>query len=188
MNYEELKTEYTEYLMNRAGLEKDGDEGYGDICAKLMETDFIPINEMDENRTYDCYLLRKDFEADSLIEWAGDILEGVLGDNGTMLELLIVMAEKMKFELSDSEYDASTRKWILELMDNCGLSYYAKNSDYQKEGSVKEVEDILDTVIFRTIGWDGEGGLFPVYLSQRDQRKVELIAQMNDYIEENYDI
>ena len=48
--------------------------------------------------------------------------------------------------------------------------------------------DIIDTVNLRKIGWDGEGGIFPLQCPREDQRSVELIIQMNDYIEENYDI
>lgn len=184
MENEAIITEYMNYLMDRAGLEKDGEDGYSNICRKLMDTEFIPMLARDENRTDECRALRGDYEAATDIQWVGEILDGILGENGRMLELMIVMAEKMRFEMSDSEHEASTRKWITEIMDNCGMGRYARNEDYQEDA----VEDILEAVIFRKIGWDGEGGLFPVFLSQRDQRRTELIAQMNDYIEENYEI
>lgn len=188
MTCEGIKTEYLEYLMARAGLEKDGPEGYGDLCRRMLETEFIPVVEMDENRCYDCCMLRKDFENASGIEWAGDILDGILCDEGTMMEIVLVMAEKIQYEMEDSQYEASTRKWVTELFGNCGLDLYATNERFRKEGSPKEVDRILDNIKFRMIGWDGEGGLFPLFMAQRDQRRAELLVQMNDYIEENYDI
>ena len=183
MNHEEIKTKYLEWLMDRAGLEKDGPDGYGDICRQLQETEFVPIIEMDENRCADCSGLRYEFDPEDCY-----ILDMELCDTGTFLELLIVMAEKMKYELSDSMYEASTRKWIMELMGNCGLDMYARNEDYEKRSGRRNVDGIVSAIIFREIGWDGEGGLFPLFLAQRDQRRTELICQMNDYLEENYDI
>lgn len=183
MKYEELKNEYLYYLMDRAGLEKDGMNGHSDICRQLQEIDFVPVIEMDENRCADCIILRSDFDPVRC-----DMLDIVLPDTGTMLELLIVMAEKMRYELSDSIYEASTRKWFMELLGNCGLDMYARNKDYEARGGRRNVEGITSAIIFREIGWDGEGGLFPLYLAQRDQRRTELICQMNDYLEENYDI
>lgn len=183
MNHEEVKSKYLNYLMERAGLEKDGDDGYGTFCEKLLRSDFLPLLDMDGNRSCECLELRHDFDQ----EWdmhACDILDEELCETGTVMELLVVMAEKMKFEMADSEYESSTRKWFLEMLSNCGLDYYANNSNYQEEA----VDSILYTVIFREIGWDGEGGLFPLFMAQRDQRRIELIAQMNDYLEENYDI
>ena len=179
MSYEEVKNEYLSYLMDRVGLEKDGDNGYMDICAKMLSIEFFPIIEMDENRCSDCIELRTDFNEELV-----DDLCVELGDTGTFLELLIVLAEKMKYELCDSQYEASTRKWFMELLCNSGLDSYAKNRNFVET----EVERIADTVIFRSIGWDGEGGLFPLFIPQRDQRRVEFMVQMNDYLEENYDI
>lgn len=183
MGYEELKNEYLDYLMDRAGLEKGGADGYEDICRQLQETDFLPIIEKDENRCAECLELRADFDAVRC-----GMLDIALSDTGTMLELLIVMAEKMGYELSDSIYEASTRKWIMELMGNCGLDMYARNEDYETRGGERNVAGIVSAIIFHEIGWDGEGGLFPLFLAQRDQRRTELICQMNDYLEENYDI
>ena len=186
MEYEEVKSEYLDYLMNRVGLEKDGDDGYLDICRLLLSIDFFPVIEMDENRCYECEGLRKDFE-----DWSGGQEIGWdagLGESGTMMELLVVLAEKMRYELSDSQYEASTRKWFRELLGNCGMDIYAKNCDYKRLNGEGNIRAIAEAVIFREIGWDGEGGLFPLYLALRDQRRTELICQMNDYLEENYDI
>lgn len=189
MEHEELKTKYFDYLMDRAGLEKDGPDGYSKLCEKLMRSDFLPLIDKDGNRCCECLEMRNDFldrmeETDCVDH--GDVLvmeEGFCA-TGTMLEILVVLGEKMRFEMADSEYEASTRKWILEMIGNCGLDRYARNDAYDEQS----VDDILYTVIFREIGWDGEGGLFPLFMAQRDQRRLELISQMNDYLEENYDI
>ena len=186
MIYEEVKNEYLDYLMNRIGLEKDGECGYAEFCKKLLDSIFLPILDMDGNRCVECLGIREEFSNGS--ENVFDFLYEELGETGTMLELLLILAEKMKYELADSQYEASTRKFFIEMLDNCGLSYYAQNQYYSQKDAEDNVNKILYTVIFRDIGWDGEGGLFPLYLARRDQRRIELTAQMNDYLEENYDI
>lgn len=191
MNNEGIKTEYLCYLMNRVGLEAEGDGGYLRLCEVLQSIEYLPQTDMDENRCGECMDLRRDF---TQRYYAGedqgilDILDGTYGENGTMMELLSVMAEKMAFEVCDSEYEASTRKWFLEMMVNCGVYNYAENSRFEEADAESIVRDAMDTVIFKKIGWDGEGGLFPLMYPKYDQRKVELVIQMNNYLEENYDI
>lgn len=193
MDYGRLKTEYLCYLMNRAQVEAEGNDGYLRLCEKLQETEFIPILEMDENRCGECRELRKDFvdtEWDYLTYMDGtpvDILDGEYGENGTMMEILVVLAEKINFDLADSKYEARSGYWFLELLANCGLDRYT-NEILLDQRCFEAVSDILDTVIFRKYGWDGEGSLFPLRWPKQDQRYQELIVQMNGYIEENYDI
>ena len=189
-NYEKVKSEYLYYLMNRAQVEAEGIRGYLSLCSLLQETEFIPIVEMDENRCSDCRNLRMEFANDVSEPEYIDILDGMLSENGTMMELLTVLAEKIEYEMADSEYEASTRKWFLEMLTNCGLGD-ADNEHFEEDSSGRLSEDvacILDTVIFRKFGWDGENGLFPLRWPRGDQRYEELIVQMNNYLEENYDI
>lgn len=189
-NYEKVKSEYLCYLMNRAQVEAEGIRGYLCLCSLLQETEFIPIVEMDENRCSDCRNLRMEFANDVSEPEYMDILDGMLSENGTMMELLTVLAEKIEYEMADSEYEASTRKWFLEMLTNCGLGD-ADNGHFEEDSSGRLSEDvacILDTVIFRKFGWDGENGLFPLRWPRGDQRYEELIVQMNNYLEENYDI
>ena len=189
MRYERLKTEYVCYLMNRAQIEAAGDFGYLKLCEKLQATEFVPILDMDENRCFECRNLRKDF-AEGLDESVSDILDDLLSENGTMMELLTVLAEKMAYDLADSEFECGTGKWFKELLENCGLieicnEVYARSGP---DGTDDYVNDILETINTRSFGWDGEGSLFPLRWPKEDQRKIELIIQMNNYIEENYDI
>lgn len=192
MNYDKLKTEYLCYLMNRAQAEAEGSRGYLKLCEILQDTEFLPVLGMDENRCGECRELRKDFagaEQEYLGENPEDILDGLYGENGTMMELLTVLAEKMAFDLADSQFEAGIWHWFEELLENCGL-IGACNELFEEDGEGAEdlVRDVLDTVIYRRFGWDGEGGLYPLRWAKQDQRYRELLSQMNDYIEENYDI
>ena len=186
MSYGRLKTEYLCYLMNRAQICAEGDFGYLKLCEKLMDTEFLPLLEMDKNRCHECRTLRIDF-ADIHGEKANVILDCILSENGTLMELLVVLAEKMAYDLGDSKYEDGTGKWFMELLLNCGL-IEACNNAFHYSGEEAYVQDILEVINQRKYGWDGQGGLFPLRWAKQDQRGLELIIQMNNYIEENYDI
>lgn len=190
MNEERIKTEYLCYLMNRAQVEAEGDRGYLKLCAALHSLEFRPMLEMDENRSSECMALRNDFSEqydnpDEILY----ILDRIFGFDGTWMEILVVLAEKIAYDLADSEYEAGTGKWFQEMLENCGLN---EETDDQFEddpyNEFQKVCNIVAVINHRRFGWDGEGGLFPLRWPKRDQRYAELIMQMNDYIEENYDI
>lgn len=191
---ERFKIEYLCYLMNRIGLEAEGTDGYLRLCELLQGLEYLPQTDMDENRCSECMDIRRDFvqcyysEDDLEQQEILDILDGTYGENGTMLELLTIMAEKMAFEVCDSEYEASTRKWFIEMLKNCGVYSHAHNECFEGEDNEEIITSAINAVIFNRIGWDGEGGLFPLTCPKYDQRKVELVIQMNNYLEENYDI
>ena len=187
MSYDRLTTEYLCYLMNRARIDAEGDDGYLSLCQILQATDFFPILEMDENRCGECRALRHDF-AEGMEEGTLDILNDELCASGTMMEIFLVLAEKMDFELADSEYEAGTGKWFRELLMNCGLIGAVNEKIAEDSGMEDRIMDILTTINFRKFGWDGEGGLFPIRCPREDQRYSQLTTQMNNYIEENYDI
>lgn len=188
MNYARLTTEYLCYLMNRAQIEAEGSYGYLKLCTALMNHNFYPLLTMDENRSYECRMLRQDFADEYRYDEVGDILDGIYGENGTMMEILVVLAEKMCYDLSDSEYESEPGKWFKEMLVNCGLGEICNSCYERNDRQEDEVTDILDRIIYRQFGWDGEGSFFPLRCPKHDQRYVELIVQMNDYIEENYDI
>ena len=189
MRHEQITTEYLCYLMNRAQIEAEGSYGYLKLCEILQDVSFLPILVMDENRCGECRNLRKDFadgydEADEMIK----VLDWSLSESGTILELMIVLSERMNYELSESQYEYGTGKWFKEMLANCGLIMACNERFEENANQEDEVRDILDEVNFRKFGWDGEGGFYPLRCPHRDQRYAELIMQMNDYIEENYDI
>ena len=189
MPYEALKTEYLNYLMNK--LQVSGI--YYDVCKILQDTAFIPILPMDENRSYECLELRKEF-----IEWSGNVPENIeilnyeLGyrGTGTMLELLVVLTFYIHYNLLESEYDAEPSKWFLEMLENCGILPWAINGWLDDE-KAKNIKSILSIINMRRFNWDGEGSFFPIRFPQSphcDQRYEELIVQANNYIADKYDI
>ena len=176
---------YLCWLMNQAQVEAAGPDGYLSLCEKLHQMPFEAINAMDANRGFEGLELREEWEAAT----DGDIPDTLPKDSCTMLELLVVLARRMNYEMLDSEYEASVRKWFDELLGNLGLDEWRNGAaEADPDGFDVSVKVATDAVIFRKYSWDGQGGLFPLFYPQYDQRKVELLIQMNNYLEENYDI
>lgn len=186
MDYATIKTEYLCYLMNRAGLEAEGDRGYSGLCQKMMDTEFIPFLMMDENRSYECRELRQDFEDYCHEDNMKDALDIIYSESGTMMELLVVLVERIRYDLLDSEYEANVQKWSLELLENCGLDVMTNGEIENRDQD--DIDDILRCINYRQFNYEGIGSFFPLRWARRDQRYEELIVQMNNYIEENYDI
>ena len=66
---------------------------------------------------------------------------------------------------------------------------FRNHEDYRNfEFDENVVKPILEMINIRQFQWDGEYSFFPLRNPHSDQRYEELIVQMNNYIEENYDI
>ena len=185
---------YEEFLIDETGAEKDLD-GYSGLCRILHRIPFLPVVEMDWNRN--------DEALDLSLEWAEgiyrtdeDALDAAMRiseahPNGfcTMLELLVILARRIRYELMDSQYEDVIGRWTTELIHNCGLGGYTNEAvEDDPEEAEREICEIMGNVIFRQYGWDGEGGFFPLKHPTKDQRDEELLTQMNYYISENYDL
>lgn len=180
--------DYLKWLMAQCQLASDGSEGYSRLCGVMHSVCFLSLIEFDENRSEDGKDLR--------YEWAettgGDISR--LNDSlspytCTMLELVLVLARRMAYEMLDSEYEAGIGKWVMEMLGNAGLATF--RNDYfetEREYSENRIRCVLNDIICRRYLPNGEGGFFPLERSPKDQRTTELLTQMNNYLAENYDI
>ena len=191
MQHEALKTEYLCYLMNLAQIKAEGPDGYLELCKILLDTHFIPVVDFDENRCEDCQQLRYRFAEP--FDQNDNALYLMLPLSGTFMELLVVLTERFMFETASSKYEASPDKWFKEMLHNCGLDIFTnelvKSMPGNRWDSAKaQIADILTGINMRWFNWDGEGSFFPLKQPHNDQRYQEIIVQMNNYIEENYDL
>lgn len=180
--------DYLCWLMNQGQIEAEGPEGYLHLCEALQGIYFVSLVEFDENRVEEGKELREEW-ADS---FCGDTsaLEGeLIPYTCTAMEMIIVMARRMCYEMSDSQFEAGTGKWVMELLENAGLTAY-RNDIYEAdpEGSANRIKWIMNAIIYRKYLYNGDGSFFPVAYSRTDVRKQELLVQMNNYLAENYDI
>lgn len=185
---------YQEWLIDQLQGNR-GAFGYSELYGILHGVPFLPIVEMDWNRNDDGLNLAMEW-AEGVYRTEEEALDAVneleaIHPNGfcTMLELIVVLARRMQFELTDSEYDRPIGQWAETLIGNAGLSEYINEMiEDDWETAESAVIEIIGSVIFRQYGWDGEGGFFPLSYPGSDQRYEELLTQMNNYIAENYDI
>lgn len=172
MTHAPLDELYFTWLYAQVGsvTERNPSRSYWKVLRQLYTKEFIWIIPHDDNRAEDGRNLRIDFleyedirDADP--EW--------LHMPCSMLELLMGLAQRLAFQM-----DGEPARWFWHLMENLGLELYNDNSLVPE----KEIDRKLDDVIWRTYRRNGNGGLFPLRRSHRDQRYVELWDQMHAYL------
>ena len=143
------------------------------LLKQLYKTEFIWLIPNDDNRVADGKELRYEFlEEHGFHEVDREWME--LGCS--FLEMLIGLSRRLCFEAGGSD-----RGWFWHLIRTLDIHRYTDDRRIPSD----RIEDILNTVIWRTYDRDGTGGLFPLRHSRRDQRRVELWYQMNSFLIEN---
>jgi len=141
---------------------------------QLYVKEFVWLIPNDDNRAEDGKALRYEF----INEQGVDEVDQEWLDLGcSFLEMLIALARRAAFESDDEVVE-----WFWRFIFNLGLNNHT-DSAYTRE-TEREVDNVLDTVIFRTYDADGLGGLFPLTHPRQDQRKVELWYQLAAYLTE----
>jgi len=144
---------------------------YWGMFKQLFTKEFVWFIPNDDNRIADGKDLRYEFVEESGLE---DVDRRWLQLGCSMLELLIGLSRRLAFEA-----DGEPRDWFWQMLENMDLSPY--NDHYQKR-RVSEIDEILDRVIWRTYGINGEGGIFPLKYTRNNQQKIELWDQMSEYV------
>lgn len=160
---------YLKRLLKYIGFKKF--PKYTQLMEDLLSIDFewADSTRMDYNRAVDGLVLRE-----HLCSNVSD-----LSDQCSVLEMLCAMAIRIEVEYLDE--DASTHDIFWEMLVNLGLEeFYDSNYDSH------EVYYIIERWMYRQFDYNGSGSIFPLNEPRRDQRKIEIWAQMNDYITENY--
>ena len=146
---------------------------YWSLFRQLYTKEFDCFVPNDDNRAEDGKELRYEFIDDQGLE---DIDPEWMSLKCSMLELLIGLSRRLSFET-----DRDPKNWFWELLENIKLDSYNDRQHIPH----KEVDEILERVIWRTYDRNGHGGLFPLKRASKDQRKVELWYQMSAYLIEN---
>lgn len=143
---------------------------YWKLFKQLHTTEFVWLINMDENRAAYGKELRGEFllaaDAPDNPEW-----REFLGCS--VFELLISLSRDLDFQT-----DESYQQWFWELLKNLKLDRYHNASNFNP----RTVDNILHKFIWRTYGYNGVGGLFPIKKPKQDQRNVEIWYQFFDYL------
>lgn len=145
---------------------------YWDLLAKLHNKEFLWFVPNDDNRAMDGKYLRYEF-LDSQPPGVQNAEHSWLETGCSMLEMMIALARRLAFYGG-----GASSAWFWHMIDNLGL----RGCTDATPGSPEEVDRILNRVIERTYDKNGNGGLFPLKETKRDQRRVELWYQMNYYL------
>ena len=137
--------------------------GYDMLFEQLHETAFIFILPFDSNREGDGLYLRKRMGIRDRRQCS-------------VLEMLVAFSDRAFKEYFAGCVDtAADVFWIM--LHNLGLDGFADNV-YDDV----EVAEILDTWLNRRFDANGNGSIFPLRRTNRDQRDVEIWSQMNEYV------
>lgn len=142
------------------------------LLKQLYTKEFIWIVPNDDNRLEDGRDLRQEFVEDT----NPDVDSNWMNLGCSMLEMLVALARRLSFETG-----RPVRNWFWEFLFNLHIVEYTDDSDYPDQ----DIDEILETVIWRTYDRDGHGGLFPLHRAEEDQRYVEIWYQQSYYLAEN---
>lgn len=177
----EIRKQYFVWLCSLIDTDDSiADIGNRDLANWLHQKEFVAILPNDDNRASDGTKLRQDFADQWLNKEDCPCLDGPC----TMLEMLVALAQRMAFQLSNGPDDNPVGKCFWEMIDNLGLKPIDMRDPHVKD-TLYEMDQKLDIFMNRQYRRDGSGGLFPLrHRSSMDQRTVEIWYQMHRYIEE----
>lgn len=142
------------------------------LAKQLHSKEFVWLIPNDDNRVEDGRDLRFEFLVDNDISDPGPTWIGL---GCSMFELTLGLARRLSFEA-----DGEPREWFWQLLENLDIAHYT--DDRYTRFVFSQVDEILDTVIWRHYAPDGHGGFFPLQDTSEDQRKIELWYQLSAYL------
>ena len=168
------REEYFNYLTDKVNK---GKAAYRFLLAYLFDTPFtwsykIPT---DANRAKDGLLLRDHYANET-----GDyLLYSDRVEHCNVLEMLVALSIRIEEDIMAEPGSEHPEYWFWEMIRNLGLN--AATDRVFNEELVKEAVDIW---LSRSYEANGNGGLFPLHHSKKDQRLISIWDQMNLYLTE----
>lgn len=163
-----MQNDYVDWMKHRIQFD---DSYYDYLLGCLDDIRFYCHIDSDYNRAEDTKMLRYEYEQDT-----GEVIDG----EPSVLEVLVSFAIRI-----DNEYigDASNPRpydifW--EMLCNLKLN---KHENCNNSGRIEMIANIWMNRQFRP---DGLGSIFPMKHTTRDQTRLDMWSQMNEYIDENY--
>lgn len=165
----EVDHEYYCWLIGQVRVPPD--RSYLDVFERMHNMEFVWMIPNDDNRVQDALDLRTEFLAGrKRIDLSG----------ATCLEVLISLSRRVAFDAGEA-----AELWAWRLMKNLMLH---KFMDPITEAQARKVDDILETLVWRTYHRDGRGGFFPLKRSVDDMTKREIWHQMHAYVNEKLNL
>lgn len=163
---------YFTWLCDRVNV--NNGKSYDDLLGQLHTKEFVWFIPNDDNRLGDAQDFRYLFVNENGIENPGDLLKGV--PPLSVLEVILGLSERLSFLA-----DGGAPDWAWTIIGNLDLHRY---SDPITPRKAEIIDDILESLIWRTYEPDGTGGFFPLTHPNENQTKIEIWAQMHSYLNE----
>lgn len=169
-----LDDRYLEWLYSHIAAVRNRDPARSrwELARQLYSKEFVWLVPNDDNRVEDARELRQEFVISQDLE---PVDPNWMSLGSSVLEVLISLARHAAFETLESEVE-----WFWTMVTNLGIVEHT--DQFYSEKVRRQVDDILESFIYRTYRPDGVGGLFPLRYPSTDQTKVELWYQMSAYI------
>ena len=183
------ETSYFQWLCDIVRCDQN-DKSYYNLLGMMYETPFEVKIDNDINRAVD----GNEFKSAYILDIYGTEAPKDADlyfrpeQNCSILEMIMGISKRMAFELAeDQSEDFDFYKYFWEIIENLGLKRY--DDDQFGDNFVRckiEIREILNKLNERKYKKSGEGGMFPLYRPQKNQKKVEIWYQMQAYINEKY--
>lgn len=167
-----IDVEYYKWLVSQIKV-GNPNKTYNEMFEIMHNTEFVWFIPNDGNRVADGEHLRRDYfrfvletqykEGDLVIEFV------------SFLEVLIGLSIRFAWLMSDQ---GNEPYWAWRLIKNIGLH---RMSDKLTDKKVERINEVLYNVIWRNYDRSGDGGFFPLERTLKDQTKVEIWFQMQEY-------
>lgn len=147
----------------------------------LYDTDFLPDNEMDENRAVDGTNLRGRFMDEHPDIPGNNVNIALRGKECSMLEMMVALAlrcEEQIMEDPNAGYRAG--QWFWNMVVSLGLAAMDDNRFHRSRA-----EFVMERFRRRDYQPNGAGGLFTLQNPKEDMRTLDIWYQMMAYINEN---
>lgn len=155
------------------------------LLTQLHLTPFKDIVPNDDNRAKDGMCLREryslDYHNDELY-YERSVIEP---DSCSLLEMMVALAIRIEYQMMENGKRDRTDYWFWTMVTNLGLERLDRDDPEYNLKHERNAQKI-DAFMERRYGRKGHGGLFPMEKTVKDQRKVEIWYQMQEWIQEKY--
>lgn len=165
---------YFKWLITLIEFPPNFDETFDQLLDYLYNKEFVWLISGDDNRVQDGKDLRTEFMYK--FDIPNDFPELEFKSYISVLEVMIAISRILEF-VAGGEAPA----WAWRLIDNLGLNHFY---DPLNEDKLNGVNEIVESLIWRTYDRSGKGGFFPLVFPQEDQTKIEIWYQLNAYVNE----
>lgn len=177
-----IKDDYFSWLCDYISINQP-DRSFYLLAKQLYKKEFYSVIPRDENRAKDGLNLRNEFLSEN-----GFVRDFTMESPCSVFEMLIGLSDRMSFLISNDCGGKSNKEWFLELLSNLKMDIYDDQHFFDYGDPLIDISVKLDTLLERSYDRKGNGGLFPLKRSRKDQRKIEIWYQMSTYLIENYNV